>query len=83
MVQQRQAQLEARGRGVRAWPGCRSLLVVLDGARQLRSLPGMPMVLQDGPAVGVFAICLDAEERLLPEECRVVAGCDAGRAGHG
>ena len=34
----------------------------------------MPIVLQDGPAVGVFAICLDAEERLLPEECRAVVG---------
>ena len=64
-------ELEASGRGFAA--RCRSL-VVLDGARQLRSLPGMPIVLQDGPAVGVFAICLDAEERLLPEECRVVAG---------
>ncbi|MEN3361477.1 MAG: segregation ATPase FtsK/SpoIIIE, family, partial [Mycobacteriales bacterium] len=48
-------------------------LVVLDGARALRSMPGMPQVLQDGPAVGVYAICLDAEERLLPEECGVVA----------
>ncbi|HVQ93899.1 MAG TPA: FtsK/SpoIIIE domain-containing protein [Mycobacteriales bacterium] len=48
-------------------------LVVLDGARALRSIPGMPQILQDGPAVGVYAICLDAEERLLPEECGVVA----------
>jgi len=72
LVQQRQAQLEAGGRGF-SLARMPVILVVLDGARQLRSLPGMPIVLQDGPAVGVFAICLDAEERLLPEECRVVA----------
>ncbi len=73
MVRQRQAQLDASGRGF-SLAQMPVLLVVLDGARQLRSLPGMPIVLQDGPAVGVFAICLDAEERLLPEECRVVVG---------
>jgi DNA segregation ATPase FtsK/SpoIIIE, S-DNA-T family len=48
-------------------------LVVLDGARSLRTMPGMPQVLKDGPRVGVYAICLDAEERFLPEECGVVA----------
>ncbi len=72
LVQQRQAQLGA-GRGTLELAGTGVVLVVLDGARQLRSLPGMPIVLQDGPAVGVYAVCLDAEERLLPEECRVVA----------
>ncbi|HEV7655775.1 MAG TPA: FtsK/SpoIIIE domain-containing protein [Mycobacteriales bacterium] len=77
MVQQRQAAIDAAQRGfdVARVP---VVLVVLDGARQLRSLPGMPVVLQDGPAVGVFAICLDAEERLLPEECRVVASYQPG-----
>ncbi|MEV7236289.1 FtsK/SpoIIIE domain-containing protein [Streptomyces sp. NPDC051020] len=48
------------------------VLVVLDGARRLRSLPGVVQILRDGPAVGVYAICLDAEERLLPEECQAV-----------
>ena len=76
MVQQRQAVAD-RGRplDVARVP---IVLVVLDGARQLRSMPGMPVVLQDGPAVGVYAICLDAEERLLPEECRVVASYQPG-----
>ena len=50
------------------------LLVVLDGARALRRVPGMPQVLGEGPPVGVVAICLDDDERLLPEECRTVAG---------
>ncbi|MEV4629393.1 FtsK/SpoIIIE domain-containing protein [Micromonospora sp. NPDC049523] len=50
----------------------RDVLVVLDGARKLRSLPGVTQILREGPAVGVFAICLDAEEKLLPEECQAV-----------
>ncbi|GAA1610286.1 FtsK/SpoIIIE domain-containing protein [Actinoplanes couchii] len=49
-----------------------TVLVVFDGARRLRSLPGVVQILRDGPAVGVHAICLDAEERLLPEECLAV-----------
>ena len=50
----------------------RDVLVVLDGSRRLRSLPGIPQILRDGPAVGVYAICVDSEERLLPEECQAV-----------
>jgi DNA segregation ATPase FtsK/SpoIIIE, S-DNA-T family len=49
------------------------VLVVLDGARALRRVPGMPQVLGEGPRVGVHAICVDDDERLLPEECRTVA----------
>lgn len=48
------------------------ILVVLDGARRLRSMPGVIAVLRDGPAVGVYTVCLDADERLLPEECQAV-----------
>jgi S-DNA-T family DNA segregation ATPase FtsK/SpoIIIE len=48
------------------------LLVVLDGARALRALPGMPVVLRDGPAVGVHVVCLEDRPLLLPEECQAV-----------
>lgn len=48
------------------------VLVVLDGARRLRAMPGIVAVLRDGPAVGVYAACLDDEERQLPEECTAV-----------
>ncbi|MDH2413243.1 FtsK/SpoIIIE domain-containing protein [Nocardioides sp. CER19] len=48
------------------------VLVVLDGARRLRLLPGVPQLLQEGPAVRMYFLCLDADERLLPEECQVV-----------
>ncbi len=48
------------------------VVVVLDGARRLRALPGVVSLLKDGPAVGVYSICIDADERLLPEECAAV-----------
>ncbi|GII75520.1 cell division protein FtsK [Sphaerisporangium rufum] len=53
-----------------------NVLLVLDGARALRGLPGMPQVLQQGPAVGVYSICVDDDQRLLPEECTSVAVSD-------
>ncbi|MGH3871883.1 MAG: FtsK/SpoIIIE domain-containing protein [Pseudonocardiaceae bacterium] len=46
------------------------VMVVLDGARRLRLLPGMIQILKDGPSVGVYAVCLDTDERLLPAECQ-------------
>ena len=49
------------------------VLVVLDGVRALRRMPGMAQILGEGPRVGVHAICVDDDERLLPEECRTVA----------
>ncbi|MFF2523352.1 FtsK/SpoIIIE domain-containing protein [Streptomyces liangshanensis] len=48
------------------------ILVVLDQARRARSLPGVIALLRDGPSVGVYTICMDREERLLPEECGAV-----------
>ncbi|PBC69571.1 S-DNA-T family DNA segregation ATPase FtsK/SpoIIIE [Streptomyces sp. TLI_235] len=54
------------------------IMVVLDGARGLRDVPGIVQVLQEGPAVGVFSICLDRLERLLPEEAHAVVAADAG-----
>jgi S-DNA-T family DNA segregation ATPase FtsK/SpoIIIE len=47
------------------------VLVVLDGARLLRRMPGVPQLLQEGPRFGIFALCIDEDERLLPEEVRV------------
>ncbi|HYZ54538.1 MAG TPA: FtsK/SpoIIIE domain-containing protein [Streptosporangiaceae bacterium] len=53
------------------------ILVVFDGSRKLRSLPGTVQVLREGPQVGVYAICLDADERLLPAECQAVTTAEA------
>src|SRR5699024_11096039 len=52
------------------------VLVVLDGARRLRALPGAMAVLQDGPAVGVHVLCVDDDQASLPAECRATAVVD-------
>lgn len=46
------------------------IVVVWDGSRRLRSLPGVVKLLREGPAVAMYALCLDAEERFLPGECQ-------------
>jgi DNA segregation ATPase FtsK/SpoIIIE, S-DNA-T family len=48
------------------------IVVVLDGSRKLRSLPGAIQILREGPGAGVYAICLDADVRLLPAESHAV-----------
>ncbi|MCP1503644.1 S-DNA-T family DNA segregation ATPase FtsK/SpoIIIE [Curtobacterium herbarum] len=45
------------------------IVVVLDGARRLRAMPGVVGLLRDGPALGIRLICIDEEEWQLPEEC--------------
>jgi DNA segregation ATPase FtsK/SpoIIIE, S-DNA-T family len=54
-----------------AGPGA-DVVVVLDGSRKLRSLPGTIQILREGPQAGVYAICLDSDERLLPAESQAV-----------
>ena len=48
------------------------VVLVLDGARRLRSLPGVVGLLKQGPAAAIYSICLDTDERLLPEEAAAV-----------
>lgn len=48
------------------------IVVVLDGARRLRSWPGVAQILAVGWQAGVYSLCVDTEERLLPEECNAV-----------
>jgi DNA segregation ATPase FtsK/SpoIIIE, S-DNA-T family len=55
------------------------IVVVMDGARRLRAMPSLVQVLKEGPRVGVFSICLDLDERLLPEECDAVVVLRDGR----
>ncbi|MEU8346801.1 FtsK/SpoIIIE domain-containing protein [Spirillospora sp. NPDC048832] len=76
----RAAQAESSFFGQDAAPSVPyNILIVLDGARALRRLPGMPMLLSRGSEYGLYAICVDDEERLLPEECQVVAAWDPQR----
>jgi S-DNA-T family DNA segregation ATPase FtsK/SpoIIIE len=69
------ARAAAVGSGGR-WGGS-EIVVVIDGARRLRSMPGLVQVLKEGPAVGVYSLCVDSDERLLPEECTAVVIADA------
>jgi S-DNA-T family DNA segregation ATPase FtsK/SpoIIIE len=57
------------------------VLFLLDGARLLRRTPGVPQLLQEGPLHGMFALCLDEDERLLPEECRAAICWPPGSTG--
>ncbi|MGC0417683.1 FtsK/SpoIIIE domain-containing protein [Embleya sp. AB8] len=59
------------------------IVLVVDGARRLREIPGMTQVLQEGPKVRVFSICVDTEERFLPQECTAVIGLDEGPEARG
>ncbi|MDQ6615858.1 MAG: FtsK/SpoIIIE domain-containing protein, partial [Actinomycetota bacterium] len=62
-------QVERKEHGDRAkWET--EIIVVADGARSLRGVPGLRHVLRDGPAVGIRSICLDLESAFLPEEGR-------------
>jgi S-DNA-T family DNA segregation ATPase FtsK/SpoIIIE len=71
----RQQLLDASGgRAIIAEP---DVMVVLDGARRLREVPGMVQLLAEGPQVRIFCICLDEQPRLLPEECHAVVEVDA------
>lgn len=56
--------------------GLPSIVVVLDGARELRMAPGMTSLLKSGAFVNVYFICLDRTSRELPEECRSVVEID-------
>ncbi|MFF1275240.1 FtsK/SpoIIIE domain-containing protein [Streptomyces marokkonensis] len=58
------------------------VLLVLDGARLLRRVPGVPQLLAEGPQYGILALCLDEDERLLPEECKAVVAWSPDAAHH-
>jgi S-DNA-T family DNA segregation ATPase FtsK/SpoIIIE len=71
----RRAQRDSRGTA----PDGPDVVVVIDGARRLRALPGLVAVLADGPSVRVWSICVDVDERSLPEECVAVVAVGAHR----
>ncbi|MGW7818679.1 FtsK/SpoIIIE domain-containing protein [Streptomyces puniciscabiei] len=59
-----------------------NILLVLDGARLLRRVPGVPQLLTEGPQYGILAMCIDEDERLLPEECKAVVAWSPDAAHH-
>jgi DNA segregation ATPase FtsK/SpoIIIE, S-DNA-T family len=55
--------------GLSKWAGPWIVLLV-DPARAAASIPGLSTVLEDGPRVGITAILVDDDSRLLPPQCR-------------
>lgn len=74
LVDDRLRRLEAGGPARGA--GEPLLLVILDGAYQLRASPLVARLLRRGPEVGVVCIALDDAEALLPEECTTTVTFD-------
>ncbi len=52
------------------------LVILVDGARRFRTLPGMVPLLQNGTDYGIHVIALDSDRSRLPEECRSVIVAD-------
>ncbi len=46
-----------------------SIVILIDRASLLRDDPGVARLLDEGPALGIYAICADRAARLLPAEC--------------
>lgn len=65
-----------RAAGQRGAPPSNDILVIVDGAREYRMLPGMVPLLEHGAAHGIHVIALDSERARLPEEARSVVVVD-------
>ncbi len=76
LVDTRVAKRSTAARGART--DDRPVLLVVDGARALRGVPGLARLLAEGPAVGVHAVTVESDARLLPEECGATAVCGRG-----
>jgi S-DNA-T family DNA segregation ATPase FtsK/SpoIIIE len=81
LLRRESARSTAGGRPDPAAPEDRVLLVVLDGAGELRRLPGVAEVLARGPAVGIVAVCLEDHPDRLPVECAAVARLSGASGG--
>ncbi len=65
-------QAAAAQRVQQAWRGPWTV-VLLDGAGELRRLPGVARLLAEGPPLGVLLLCCDRDLVSLPTECRATA----------
>lgn len=68
--------LRMRMAGQRGYEAPTDVLVVVDGARRFRMLPGMVPLLEHGPAYGIHVIALDSDRSRLPEEAKSVVVVD-------
>lgn len=69
--------LRMRAAGQRGAVVPSDIVVVVDGARDYRMLPGMVPLLEHGAAHGIHLIALDSERARLPEEAASVIEIDA------
>jgi S-DNA-T family DNA segregation ATPase FtsK/SpoIIIE len=58
--------------GLARWRGPWTVVLV-DQARSVAPIPGLRTLLESGPAVGITAIFVDDDARLLPPSCRATA----------
>ncbi|MFC4030936.1 FtsK/SpoIIIE domain-containing protein [Streptomyces polygonati] len=63
---------ERRRSGRHSAGGSAGVLLVLDGARRRLTLPGISTLLREGPAAGVYVVCLESEPKQLPAGCAAV-----------
>lgn len=75
IMEARQAELERHS--AQFWHG-HTIVVVLEHAHVIRQMPGVIRLLSEGPKVGILFLCLDADERLLPEECETIVTAARG-----
>jgi S-DNA-T family DNA segregation ATPase FtsK/SpoIIIE len=68
---------ERKTRATDGWTGP-WIVVLLDRAGQFVALDDLRAVLEEGPAVGVTAVCLDTDVRVLPPSCRSTAVFTSG-----
>ncbi|MFJ6088224.1 FtsK/SpoIIIE domain-containing protein [Streptomyces sp. NPDC092369] len=64
------ARKRARGSGDNAHAPAPDVVVVFDGARRLRAMPGTTLLMHEGPALGIHVLCLEEDELFLPGECQ-------------
>ncbi len=62
---------EKRNQSIKRWTGP-AIVVIMENSHVLRSMPGVIRLLQEGPSVGMYMLCIDVDERMLPEECQAV-----------
>lgn len=67
-----QASLISGGRDSERQGQVPAVVLVVDGARRLRHVPDLRSVLEDGPAAGVYSICVESARLDLSRECRAV-----------
>lgn len=72
------AMLDARMRAGNRTAFDSHVVVVIDGARRYRMLPGMVQLLASGATYGIHVIAIDSDRSRLPEECATVVAVDPG-----